>query len=395
MSISTASVLLGRRAGPARGRRFARGTRGGLGIEAGETWIRLSQLQRKGRQDLWRTLSLQSRGERSASTGRHLLRTAGFRKQRVVCALNLPHLDVFPLTLEGCSGESLEGQIVARAGEQLSYALTDAVLDYMVLSGGLRRPGCAGTTVLVFACPRRLVDDLLARLDALDLAPARLITPACALAASLGASEAKPRRLAICSGDEATSVAVIEQGTVLLERILPWGLQRLAESLAAELSLPIEQSRELLVRPDRKTAEQIHEAGTAPDAAGDEEPVDAAGACAPEGRAREDRAQEDPLEAAMQQILGPALQELVQEASACLGYCDSFLQPVPAADVTVLGAVAHLPALRLLLEQDLGLAVRIGLSGIATPPAAPCAPTHEIAGCCALWPGETHREANP
>jgi len=390
MSISTAS-LPSPRAGRLAGASL-RGARSRIGVEAGESWIRLAQCWVKGGRHGWQTAAFQisapvRKGSRAA--GRARLRAAGIRGTEAVCALNSPYVDVFPLTLEPRPAEALEAQIVARAGEQLSYPPGEAVLDYALLPQAALRPGGEGATVLVFAAPRRVVGALLESLESIGLSVGRLLTPACALAPHF-ATEPGSRGLAVCTGDEATSVAVIQDHEVLIERILPWGLGRLAELLSAELGLPAAQCRRLLTRaqgqPGAADSDEPVQAQRHPASPDSEEGGKEAGTSAP-GAARS-LATPEPFDCAVEHILGPALQELAQEAAACLGYCDSFLQHIPAKSVILTGPLAHLAPMHQLIENELGL--HAGPAGPVLPGFTEGGEAlgHAVAACCALWPGE-------
>ena len=348
MSISTASPRSGRAATSWFASRAGRAT---VGVEAGEARWKLAQLRGRPDTGTWRTASFHLDEEPDRARGwREGLRAAGIGAGHAVCALGQPAVDIFPLALDANSPPALEREIVTRAQEHLGYPLAEAVLDYALLPRAVRRSAAAGASALVFAVARSRIEPLLARLAAAGLAVDRIVTPACAVAACLPAQPGA-RRLAICSADEVASVAIIQEGAVLLERLLPWGLQRLAERLAGELSLPLAQARDLLsggpAMPPAATAESD-------------------------------------LDSAVEQILGPALRDIAQEASACLGYCDSFLQPLNASGAVLLGPLAHLHPLRLLIEQELGLGIE-NASALAVARGGPD-PAFDLAACCALWP---------
>jgi Tfp pilus assembly PilM family ATPase len=242
-----------------------------------------------------------------------------------VCTLASPAIDIFPLHLPPAEPGAMEAQIVAQAQAQLSYPLASAVLDYSVLPESVRRPVSASVPVLVFAAPRELVERLLGRLDAIGLVVERLLTPACVLAPQVCADAIRGRHLLVATGEEATSISVVQEGAVLLERMSPWGTAQLIEQLRDELGLSAGQCRSLLT-PDR------------PEAAGDGTPSG------------------DPsLQSAMQEILGPIFQSLAQETAGCLGYCDAFLNHEPPVSVIVSGALGRHPLLREALGRDLEL----------------------------------------
>ncbi|MBP6875860.1 MAG: hypothetical protein KBD56_07295 [Candidatus Eisenbacteria bacterium] len=375
MSISTASAP--RDSSARRGR--ADRPRALIGVEAGEKMLRLVQAEG----EAWRTIALPvstSATPEGAAAERARLRAAGFGKGLGVCALSSPTLDVFPLAIETRAGGSLETQIVARAREQLSYPIVDAVVDYALLPESARRPGGDGASVLVFAAPCQLVTGIIRRLEGLRVTVERVLTPACALAARMPATGGR-RMLAISSGDEATSIAVLQGRDVLLERILPWGFVRLTERLAEELGLTAQQCRTLLLQRGAGFESPAQAAHDAMPAAVEGAPPSAMLATT---RAKDDPGSE-PVDRAVSEILGPLLHELTQEASGCLGYCDSFLHPVPAERAVVVGPLAAWPAFGAIIEHDLGLAMRNECAEWADTNREKVNGEYQVAACCASW----------
>ena len=285
------------------------------------------------------------------------MRRAGVPRGPAVCALAVPAIDIFPLHLPAGDRQSIETAVVAQAQAQLSYRLSDAVLDYTILPERARRPGTT-LPVLVFAAPRELVESLLARLEGIGLLVERLMTPASVLAPHVGGAEVAARHLLLATGEQATSISVVQDGAVLLERILPWGTATLVERLHEELNLPEAQCRALLEvdGPRRETAET---------------PAD-------DGR---------PLASAMQEILGPTFRWLAHETAGCVGYCDSFLNHEPAVSVVVSGPLGHQRILREVLARELELPVCGALECLDLPGRSPHedASTYAAAIGGALW----------
>jgi Tfp pilus assembly PilM family ATPase len=352
MSISTASA---ERAPTAR--------RGLIGLEAGDGRLRYAQ-RRGGRGD-WTVGSLQidAMGAEGAGDLRELkarVRRAGVPRGTAVCALAVPAIDIFPLHLPAGDRQSIETAVVAQAQAQLSYRLSDAVLDYAILPERVRRPGTTTVPVLVFAAPRELVERLLALLEGIGLVVERLMTPAGVLAPCVDEATRAARHLLLATGEQATSISVVQDGAVLLERILPWGTVTLVDRLRQELNLPETQCRALLeVDGPRREA-------TEPAAA--------------DGR---------PLASAMQEILGPTFRWLAHETAGCVGYCDSFLNHEPAISVVVSGPLGHQRMLREVLGRELELPVCGALECLHLPGRSP----HEDASAYAaaiggaLWTG--------
>ncbi len=373
MSTSTASDREARvSVSPAVGRLNA------VGVEAGDGWVRCARRQGRGECASWRLSELRLDMADAQSTRpdsaqlRKQARRGGIPGGRAICALASPGIDIFPLSLEPHEGESLDALVVAQVPGQISYPLSDAVLDYAVLPQRVTRPGSAAA-VLVFCAPRGLVEPLLERLDGLGLRVDRLLTPSCALAPWIGRKTPEERHLLIATGEEASAVAVVQYGQVLLERFLPWGLRDLCTRLQGELGLSPTQCRALLAPP------QLGMAAEARDAA----PAAGADACGEPGAT--------PLEEALSEILGPSFQQLSREAAGCLAYCDAFLQHEAAADLLLVGPLAGHRALRRFLERDLELPVRSGTESLplAGWPERTDAGNFVTAACCALWPEES------
>ncbi|MCK4305113.1 MAG: hypothetical protein KAY24_12820, partial [Candidatus Eisenbacteria sp.] len=284
MSISTARLGLqgfrGLRRQPKRSR---------VGIEAGETWLRFAQQSRREGGHPWSVAEAHlspGRMDDSKETGRHLsrvVRGAGISRGSAICAISSPAIDIFPLNLRTTGPGELDGLVVSQVREQLSYSIEKAVLDYAVLPDRVRRTGDDTTAVLAFAAPRALVESLLQTLERAGIVLDRLLTPACVLAPTVAQSDPQSRHLLIATGEDATSVSVVEGGYVLLERILSWSLGSLIRHLQAELDLEEGQCRSLLTRtPLAETPDVQEEAvGTS----------------------------ERSLESTLQEVLGPSFQE--------------------------------------------------------------------------------------
>jgi Tfp pilus assembly PilM family ATPase len=332
--------------------------RGRIGLEVGGGRLRYAQC--RGRRRAWNVGSLAL----DAGELRARVRRVGVPRGPAVCALAAPAIDIFPLHLPAGDRQAIESAVVAQAQAQLSYRLADAVIDYALLPERVRRPGASTVPVLVFAAPRELVVGLLARLETIGLVVERLMTPACVLAPRIGGAAAGGRHVLLATGEQATSISVVQDGAVLLERILPWGTMTLVERLHEELDLPDEQCRALLgVDGPRRGAPG---APAAPAAGG------------------------RPLAGAMQQILGPAFRSLAQEAAGCVGYCDSFLNHEPMASVVIAGPLGHEAMLREILGRELELPVCGALECLHLPGRSPHedASTYAAAIGGALWSEE-------
>jgi Tfp pilus assembly PilM family ATPase len=347
MSISTAS--------PAR--RWlptfpARATRDPIGVEIAGNMLRIARAERRGAHVAWtmREVALKPEDLDASPAANHRLhgiaRAHALPRGHAVATLASPVVDVFPIMLSRDDTTPLDLQVVNHAREQLNYPLADAVLDYALLPDAVCRKGEATLAALVFCAPRSVVECWVDRLAQLGLEAQRLMTPAGALAPWAQHPQVDARLLIVTTAEETISIGVVQQGAVLMERILPWGSRQWVDRLRAELELSEPQCRALL-----------EQAGSQP---------------------------------ALQDILGPMYAELAHEADGCLAYCDSYLQPAAAAGVVLVGTMAGHVALQRFLEQELQLPVRCGAEGVRLPDLAGLAPgtVHATAAACACWQAE-------
>jgi Tfp pilus assembly PilM family ATPase len=346
---------------------LARGTEEFIGMEAERTSTRWARLRSHAGRQLWSLATLPVSPEDSRTDARAdqhdraALKRLGGSGRPVVCAVTSPGIDIFPLEFRAADAGSVESLVVSHAQRQISRPLEELVLDYSPLPESVRRPNEDTVAVLVYSAPRRLVDSVLREIDRLGLEAERFITPACALAPHLADGEAGARHLLIHTAMEATSVSVVQQAHVLLERILPWGVRRLSGRLAAALDL--EESRcEGFLTPDPSRH----------DPSGPESP--------PEQDAR-------PIDSLVTEVLAPAFQELAREAATSLDYCDSVLRHVPTAGVVLVGPLASHADFRKILRTELNLPIRgledgMRLHGLEKEPEGV---SYAAAAGCALW----------
>lgn len=326
-------------------------SRGAIGVEVGRTWLHVVRRRRGGPQE-WSldAVPLDPQDlDGSAAASRRLrerARSAGLPRGDAICALCTPSVSIFPLALPATRPERLDLVVAGHAEKHLSRPLEEMILDYSVLPEAIRRPGEEATAALVFAAPRAIVEGVMDGLEAITLRVTRLLTPACihARRARTGPGD---RRLVLSTGEDATSISVVENGHVLLERILAWGRGTLLRRLESELRLAPEHARTLLDR-------------------------DVAGAVRP--------ADTDSPGGALREVLAPAFRELTGEAAGCLAYCSSVFRHVPVRGTLVVGALAGHEPLGEALERELGTdleepagAAGLALARFATPIG------------CALW----------
>jgi Tfp pilus assembly PilM family ATPase len=277
-------------------------------------------------------------------------------------------VDVFPLTLRAVATESLDNQVATQAIDRLSCAPDEVVIDYARLPVEATRDGEHGVSVLVFAVPRVLAERLLGTLDRAGFEVERLMTPACALAAAVARPDSAERHVVVFPTQEAASISVVENGHVLLERILPWSVRALVGHMHSELDLEEDQCRKLLLQ---EAVPGDSESGRASAPAGE-----------PGTRGS--------LESALREILGPFFQDLAREVAGCVGYADSFLRRARIAGIVLTGPMAGNALLREFVAKasELPFVELEGRGGL--PRRGECAPDYACtpAASCALWPQE-------
>ena len=341
---------------------------GAIGIEAGDSLARIATRQGRRRSDAWDLSDLLLGDPAPVAKGdpiplnENANPRAGTARGSAICALTSQSVAVFPLSVRQRDSQPVEQQVVRHAQEHLGGDMENSVLDYSVLPVSVVRPGSDETAVLVFAAPREMVTDLLATLEKSHYDVERLLTPACALAPWVTAVESGERHLLISTAEETTSVSITQQGHVLLERMLPWGIGGLVLRMGRELDLDEGQCRLLL---DRSWLTEGQAGGS----------IDLT-------------QQEESLESTLRRVLEPDLQELAKQAAGCLGYCDSFYRPAPIAAATLVGPLAEFRSVNKILQDSLGFPVRGPSEGLTLPGLddRADAAAYTTAACCALWP---------
>jgi Tfp pilus assembly PilM family ATPase len=339
-----------------------------IGVEADGSLMRIARQETRGKDETWSlaTLRLDVGAKPSKSPRaslRKAARAAGVPRGHVVCALSSPMVEIFPLDLPSTDGDALDALVVENARKHLSYPIEQAVLDYSVMSDHVRRPGEDKTAVLVFSALREIVDRSLKGLEEIGLNATRIVTPACALAPRIVSGAPESRNTIINTAEESTSVSVVQNGEVLLERILSWGTESLSKRLQADLNLDEEKCWRLLNQEE-----------SCPESAG------------PPGGSQDETL--NPYTGVFGDVMAPAFQELASAASSCIGYCNSVLRHEAISSILLLGSMASNRALRRFLEQELELTIRdveygMNLSGLEK---GIDAASYATAACCALWP---------
>lgn len=369
MSISMAKLRPGLFATNRRGK-----VRSRVGIDVDDGGVRLAQFGGSQAEQVWHTTSLVFRQGGLADLKlaperlRRESRAAGIEAQPAVCAITSPVVDLFPLNVTVTQNKPIELSVVTQVREQLSYPIEEAVIDFAVLPKHVRRAGSNAVPVLAFAMPRGISERILSTLDRANLMLTQLVTPACVLGPAVQRKEPEARHLILATSERATSVSVAQDGHVLLERILPWSLMSLIDRLRSDLDLNEQRCRSLLTDGSKASA-------------GWDATVSRDGS-------------DDPIDAALNDILGPALLELGQEATSCIGYCNSFLSHKEISSVLLVGCLASYEPLVTSLRQSLELPIvraheGLGLSGWSDEDGMG---RYATAAACVLWEEKEEEE---
>ncbi len=189
--------------------------------------------------------------ERLIGEIRRSLKEGAFSGRAVVSTLPENQVDIFPIKLSLKADDDLEGALVQEAGAYLSYDLAEAVIDYIVVQdtpfGSEQK---RTVNLLLIAARQAHVDAHLALLRGAGLKPVAIETPSCALARLLRMSaQGAGENLLLIDMDEAqTTLAVLCNQTILLERTLSWGRERLVQRLGHYLKLDSRKCQDLLTR---------------------------------------------------------------------------------------------------------------------------------------------------
>ncbi len=232
-----------------------------IGLEVGETSLRMLQLEKIG--DRWRVAHRirvelpvddeEKEKEEAVPAGilREALKKGNFSGKAVVSSMPQELLDILPLKLSLAGEEEVEEAVVREARNFLSYDLDGAVIDYLVVkeeSFGAEQRRIL--KVLLIAAKREDVETHLALLRQCGLRPVAIEIPACALARIFRIDNDQSGRnlLIVNLKEKSTSLTVLCDGQVLLDRNVFWGRDTLQVRLADQLQLNARKAAALLER---------------------------------------------------------------------------------------------------------------------------------------------------
>jgi hypothetical protein len=232
--------------------------------------------------------------------------------REAVCCGPPGWIDALPLRLPGTG--DLEELLVEQARAHLSYALDDAVLDYLgpePRDDGTRR-------ALLVALPRKRAMEVLAAAAHGGFRVRALETPGVGLQRLLRhAARLDARRaLVVHLEREHWIFLVLDAGSLHVERSLAWGEARLESAVAEQLDLPLGAAARLVRAADGSR----DEAGS-------------------------------PVAEAALEIVSPFLRELTTEVERVLGYCRAEFRGAGVDRVLLSGAVSEVPCVRDVLRR--------------------------------------------
>jgi len=308
-----------------------------LGVELAADALRVVQLARSG--SGWRLQAAAcaprpAEPQAQAEALRRLLAGQPFRGRVAVAAMADKLVDAVPLRLSLEAGASLEAALLKEAANYLPYPLGEAVIDYCVFEDQRAEKGLLKT--LVFAARREQVMSHLALLEAARLRPLALdATPFALRRLCLWGAPKRPgKALLVGLGSLYSTLVVLWDGRLFLQRIIAWGVESMAGALVSSLDLSPELARKTLQRFDFSP-------GAAGAAAGWE---------------------------TIAQVGSAELRQLVAEIERVLIYCASEMRGEVIDEIVLAGECQGVRGLVAFLERALGIPARItqpfaGLTG--------------------------------
>ena len=233
-----------------------------IGLEIGATSIKMAQLKRKATgwaisDMLVKEINLsneengESRSDAIADIIKECMQESSFSGRSVVSIMPGDQLDILPVKLSLSGDESVEDAILDKARAHLSYDVENAVIDYIPVEDGEDGPeNGLPTRSLLISARREDVDYHLSILKKAKLKPLALDISACALARliRLTGTEKDKNVLVINAGEVHTTLTLLWENNILLDRNILWGRDNLIESLMKRLKLNREKAEGLLSR---------------------------------------------------------------------------------------------------------------------------------------------------
>jgi type IV pilus assembly protein PilM len=182
-----------------------------------------------------------------SATVRSLIESSGLKKKDVVAAVGGHDVIIKRIQMDRMGQNDAREVIRWEAEQHVPFDMENVQLDFQILD-----PSASGVQmqVLLVAAKRELIENRLALLTDAGLTPTVIDVDAFALhnAFQFSHPDAKGGLVALVNvGHETTNVNLLEDGTPILVRDIPFGTRRLRESLQRERGLTADQADALLL----------------------------------------------------------------------------------------------------------------------------------------------------
>lgn len=229
-------------------KRFFRQSYSPIGLEISEDSVRMIQVKRNNGQ--WNLhcvvqRELQTREHESedirnklAIVIKKIMKDHSFYGRQVVSALSNREVDILPVRIPASDESGMEEKILENARTRLSYAVEQAVIDYLPIHA-LQETDEEKKSFWVIASQRPLVENHLAIINGAGLHSQAIDIQPCAIMRSLVESgyEVDKKLLLIHMNDRESIFLLIEKAGFLAQRICLKGFQDLADKLQKSLQM--------------------------------------------------------------------------------------------------------------------------------------------------------------
>ena len=288
------------------------------------------------------------RRELAVQAVREMLRAGGCHGRRVTSALSSAELHIKNVRLPHMPAQQLEQAILWEAKERFPFDVEPDRIRHLH-AGQVRQGAELRDEIIMLAVPAETMERHLEMLGQMGLRPEHVDPEPIALFRGFErflkrSSDEDAVTVLVDLGRRATRVVVARGRRVVFIKSIDIGGQKLIQAVAKQLGISEQEAGELRVRIMRES-----HGGTAP---GD----------SAEGSGR-DRAN---VEWTVHDALRGEVEALAKEIALCLRYCSVTFRGLRPDRVTLTGGEAYDPAVRNLLQENLGIECVLGqpLKGI-------------------------------
>jgi type IV pilus assembly protein PilM len=312
---------------------------GGLAVCASARWRLPADVPRTG--EAWRQLVI--------GAVREMYQSGGFRGRRVITALSCDQLKIKNVRLPSLSPRELEEAVRWEAKDRFGVDFEPDQLHYLQ-AGQIRQGTETFYEVILLAAPREEVESHYAMLEAMGLRPEHIDAEPLAVFRPF---ERHLRRRAdenaisviVDIGHSGTKVIVARGREIVLIKKIDIGGRKLAEAVAKQLNLSLEEAGDLRTQIMREQAR-------------------------PGPESQPDLPKPDPNSVSwtiLDAVRGE-VEDLAKEISLCLRYCSVTFRGLRPRQVTLTGGQVYDPAMVRLLSEQLGVECQVGqpLKGVDT-----------------------------